>query len=452
MRFVGGDAQALFVEQVRGLDPQQCLLVPVDVGKVTAMALVADLYGEVVVEPFGFDLTEGGVSVLLGAVARAEAEREAVMVRVGIEAAGRYHRTLMACLRRRGLEVVELNPGAVAEARSGQGKRRLKSDVRDLAGMVDLLARGGGRPPQPVDTQMAVQSAWAGHRRRKLKARTALQNQVIGQIDVVFPGLTGCFSDLLETKAGRVIVHHICEPSRIRRLGVEGLRRYVAKRGCAMSRPKAAQVLAAAKSALRLDHAEHAAASAVLAADVALLETVGAEVERAVEILGEVLGQTPAGVLTTLPGIGVVRASNYGAALGDLHRFRNPAAAYRFSGLVPTDDESAGRRRTGQRISREGSVELREAIIELGRGLAGHEPDFAAYKANKLADGKKPSVAAVAVGRRAHRLAFAMMRDQTRYHPARWAQGVAAGRSVMARPETARHTDVTHPPPSPTLV
>ncbi len=58
------------------------------------------------------------------------------MVRFGVEAAGRYHRTLIACLRGQGLEVVELNPGAVAEARSGQGKRRLKSDVRDLAGMV----------------------------------------------------------------------------------------------------------------------------------------------------------------------------------------------------------------------------------------------------------------------------------------------------------------------------
>ena len=170
MRFVGGDAQALFVDQVRDLDPEQCLLVPVDVGKTTAMALVADLFGEIVVDPFGFDLTEGGVSVLLAAVTEAEAEREAVMVRFGVEAAGRYHRTLMASLRRRGLEVVELNPGAVKEARSGQGKRRLKNDVRDLAAMADLLARGGGRPPQPVDTEMAVQAAWAGHRRRKLKA------------------------------------------------------------------------------------------------------------------------------------------------------------------------------------------------------------------------------------------------------------------------------------------
>jgi len=441
MRFVGGDVQALFVDQVRDLDPEQCLLVPVDVGKTTAMALVADLFGEIVVDPFGFDLTEDGVSVLLAAVSSAELERGAVMVRFGVEAAGRYHRTLMAHLRRQGLEVVELNPGSVKEARSGQGKRRLKSDVRDLAGMADLLARGGGRPPQPVDTQMAVQSAWAGHRRRKLKARTALQNQVIGQIDVVFPGLTGCFSDLLETKAGQVIVRHICEPSRIRRLGVEGLRSYVAKRGCSMSRPKAAQVLAAARDSLRLDDAEHAAASTVLAADIVLLETVGAEVERAEEILGEILDQTPAGVLASLPGIGVVRASNYGAALGDPHRFVNAAAAYRFSGLVPTDYESAGRRRPGQHISREGSTELREAIIELGRGLASHQPDFGAYKKQKLAEGKKPSVAGVAVGRRAHRLCFAMMRDQTRYDPDRWTLAVAAGRSVMT--QTRKRVDVT---------
>jgi transposase len=441
MRFVGGDVQALFVDQVRGLDPEQCLLVPVDVGKSTAMALVADLFGQIVVDPFGFDLTEHGVSVLVAAVSEAESERGAVMVRFGVEAAGRYHRTLMAGLRRKGLEVVELNPGAVKEARSGQGKRRLKSDVRDLAAMVDLLARGGGRPPQPVDNQMAVQAAWAGHRRRKLKVRTALQNQVIGQIDVVFPGLTGCFEDLLETKAGQVIVHHICEPARIRRLGIEGLRSYVAKRGCRMSRPKAAQVLAAAKNALRLDDTEHQAASAVLAADVVLLETVGAEVERAEGILGAILGQTPAGVLASLPGVGVVRASNYGAALGDPHRFTNAAAAYRFSGLVPTDYESAGRRRPGPHISREGSVELREAIIELGRGLASHQPDFGAYKKKKLAEGKKPSVAAVAVGRRAHRLCFAMMRDQTRYHPARWTLAVAAGRSVMT--QTQKRADAT---------
>jgi transposase len=239
-----------------------------------------------------------------------------------------------------------------------------------------------------------------------------------------------------KNKAGQVIVHHIPEPSRIRRLGVDGLRRYVANRGCRMTRPKAAQVIAAAHNALRLDDAEHAAAGAVLAADVVLLATVAGEVQRAEEMLSAVLDETPAGVLATLPGIGVVRASNYGAALGDPHRFGNAAAAYRFSGLVPTDDESAGYRRPGRHITREGSTELREAIIELGRGLAGHEGDFATYKANKIAAGKKRSVAAVAVGRRAHRLAFAMMRDQTRYDPARWAETTGRAGPSWRRPVT----------------
>lgn len=50
----------------------------------------------------------------------------------------------------------------------------------------------------------------------------ALANQVIGQLDLVFPGLDGCFADLLGARAGRVIVNDICDPDRIRRLGVDG--------------------------------------------------------------------------------------------------------------------------------------------------------------------------------------------------------------------------------------
>ncbi len=41
------------------------------------MALVADLFGESVVDPFGFDLTERGVSLLVGIVSSAESERGA---------------------------------------------------------------------------------------------------------------------------------------------------------------------------------------------------------------------------------------------------------------------------------------------------------------------------------------------------------------------------------------
>ncbi len=242
----------------------------------------------------------------------------------------------------------------------------------------------------------------------------ALANQVIGQLDLVFPGLDGCFSDVLGARSGRVIVTEICDPDRVRRQGVEGLRRFVARRGVALSRPKAVQVVDAARVALRLPEAERATLGRVLAADLVLLTGPETEIVAAEAALGEVLADTPAGILTSLPGVAVVRASNDGAGIGDPARFASAAGAYRAAGLVPTMYQSSKTARAGQHISREGSVELRSAIIELGRGLAQHDPDFADYRRRLLAD-RKPSVAAVAVGHRAHRLAFAMLRTQTAY-------------------------------------
>jgi transposase len=447
MAHVGGQLQAQFMARVRGRDLGRCLVVPVDVGKAMAMALVADHYGEIVVAPFEFGLTETGFMSLAAAVARADAERGAEIVRVGVESAGHYHRTLVARLRSGGFEVVELNPAAVKEARSQQLLRRLKSDARDLGAMAELMVRGAGRTPAVKTDALATQAAWVAHRRRKVAARVALANQVIGQLDLVFPGLDGCFSDLLGAKAGRLIVSEICDPDRVQRQGVAGLRRFVGRRGVALSTPKAVEVIEAARVALRLPKAERAVLGRVLTADLSLLSTLETDIAAAEVALGEVLGDTPAGVLTSLPGIGVVRASNYGAGIGEPTRFANAAGAYRFAGLVPTSYESARRARPGQHISREGSVELRQAIIELGRGLSQHEPDFVAYRRSLLDAGKPASVAAVAAGHRAHRLAFAMLRSQQPYDPEKWSASVAAGKTVMAKAQRTHQGDVTCPLP-----
>ena len=431
-RFVGGDLQAQFMARVRGTDPAACLVVPVDVGKWSAMALVADHYGEIVAAPFEFRLDEPGVRRLLSVIETQVSERQAVLCRVGVESAGHHHRTVVARLRAAGVEVVELNPTQVKEARAQQLLRRLKSDERDLGAMAELLIRGAGRLPQVRDDVLSSQVAWVAHRRRKVAAHVALSNQIQGHLDLVFPGLGACFDGILTTKAGRVLVRDLADPDRMRRLGLEGLVRFVARRGVQLRLPKAEQLLEAARVALRLPAAERAPVAALLAADVALLDALDREINRAEASLAGVLASTPAGVLTSLPGIGIVRASAYGAAIGDPDRFPNAAAAYRASGLVPAEYSSAGRSRGGQHISREGSVELRTAIVELGRGLAGHDPDFAAYRRRLRSSGKRPMVAAIAAGHRAHRLAFAMLRSQEPYDPNRWAAAVADG-PVMAK-------------------
>jgi transposase len=110
----------------------------------------------------------------------------------------------------------------------------------------------------------------------------------------------------------------------------------------------------------------------------------------------------------------------YGAAVGDPSRFARSAQVYRLSGLVPRQYESAGRRQAGTRISREGKAELRQAILDLGKALRQGHPDFARYASALEARGKTPGQVACALGHRANRVAFAMLRDQVPFDPDRW--------------------------------
>lgn len=420
MGFIGGDLRESFIGRIKGADPGQLLAVPIDVGKRSAAALVCDFWGEIIAPPFVFDLNERGFQDFAVVVARAEAERDAGWVRVGLEQAGHYHRPLQARLEAHGLEIILFNPAQVKANRNQDLLRSLKSDATDLAAMAELLIRGKGRVPVISDQTIVVQAALAAHRSRKVKARTALKNQIHASLDLVFPGLSGCFDTILDTKVGRLLIDEGLTPGRARRLGPNRLRRFCFNRGVVLKRLKARQIIDAAVVAFALSEAVSAVHRRLLAADVGLLSRLDREICRAEDELAEILPQTPAHILTTLPLVAVVRASNYGGAVGDVARFRNAGQVYRLSGLVPKLYESAGKKRAGAHISREGKVELREAIIDLGKALRQGHPDFARYAAELLSRGKHKGVVRCALGQRANRVAFAMMRDQQPFDSARW--------------------------------
>jgi len=132
------------------------------------------------------------------------------------------------------------------------------------------------------------------------------------------------------------------------------------------------------------------------------------------------LPDTEYAVLTSVPGWGSIRAAGYAAALGPIGRWPAAAKIYRAAGLTPTVYESAGRRRDGG-ISREGSVPLRRALLDLGIGLWHQEPAARGYAGRLRERGKPGRVIACALAHRANKIAYAMVRDQKPYDPARWA-------------------------------
>jgi Transposase len=162
VRFIGGVSQQKYVERTRGLDPSRCLAAGVDVGKYEALCLVADHRGEVVGEALTFALTETGVRALEAQLTSATRSRSALSLRIGVETAGHYLRTVVSRLVAASHDVVELNPAHVKATRAQQGSRRWKTDLRDAAAILDLVISGSGRAPQQRADALVEQLVWAG--------------------------------------------------------------------------------------------------------------------------------------------------------------------------------------------------------------------------------------------------------------------------------------------------
>jgi len=367
--------------------------------------------------PVEFAMVRSALTATIGRV-RGVLACPDVAVKVGVEACGHYHQPLLnASAWPVGWEVLELNPGHVAEQRRVQGRRRVKTDAFDLDAITEMLLAGHGTPVTVRSEVLGQLTAWTAHRTRRVLTRTATKNQLLGQLDRAFPGLTLALPDVLGTKVGRLVAEQFADPARLAALGSARFVRFAAARGLQVRRPVADRLVASARDALPTDAA--LVARRVLAADLRLLHELEQEITATELELAILLPASSFRTLTTVPGWGVVRAANYAGALGDPDRWPGPAQIYRAAGLSPAQYESAGRRRDGS-ISREGSVELRRALIDLGVGLWLCDPAAKRYAAGLKSRGKRGGIIACALAHRATRIAHALVRDQRPYDPARW--------------------------------
>jgi len=393
------------------------VVVAIDVGKTEFAFSVTDATRSLLLKPrTGCPMTGPSVRQVVGDITHVLPV--GAVVKVGIEAAGHYHRPLItAGAWPTDWEVLEVNPGHVTEQRRVLGKRTIKTDVIDLQAMTELLLAGRGQPIRDRSLVLGELTAWSAHRTGRVVLRTATKNQLLGQLDRTFPGLTLALPDVLGTKVGRLVATEFADPARLAALGSSRFIRFGATRGLQIRRPVADRLVQAARDALPT--ADAAVARAVLAADLVLLAGLDAQVDDATDQLARLLPGSPFAPLLTVPGWGPVRAGNYGGALGDPARFDNHRQVYRTAGLNPIQYESAGKRRDSV-ISREGSVELRRALIDLGLGLWLNDPAAKVYGAQLRARGKKGLVIACAMAHRANRIAFALVRDQSAYDPTLW--------------------------------
>ena len=401
---------------INGAPVMAASVVAVDVGKNTAVLSVTDAARRRLFGPVEFAMTAPAVAAVVERVC-------AVLPECRGEGGGGGSGALSPTAAGIGVwpagwEVLELSPARVGEQRRVQGRRRVKTDAIDLEAITELVLAGHGVPVTPRVAAVTELRGWAMHRGRRVQTRTATKNQLLAQLDRCFPGVTVALPDVLGTKVGRLVAAEFADPHRLAVLGVARFIRFAANRGLRVRRSAADRLVAAARAALPVPEA--AVARQVLADDLALLACLDAQIAAAEAKLALLLPDTPFAPLTTVPGWGTVRAANYGAAVGDPDRWPGARQLYRAAALSPAQYESAGKRRDGS-ISREGSVALRRALIDLGIGLWHADPAARRYGQQLRARGKKGGVIGCAMANRANKIAYAMVRDQSGYDPDRWA-------------------------------
>ncbi len=160
---------------------------------------------------------------------------------------------------------------------------------------------------------------------------------------------------------------------------------------------------------------------AVHASLLPLVEQI-AHLDEAIKAIdGEIAAQAKADPvssrLMTIPGIGPVTASALVATVGDPAGFSGPREFAAFLGLVPRQHSSGGKPRLG-RITKMGNAYLRKLLVVGAHAVLHHQArhdDPLRQWARRLLATKPFKLVAVATANKLARMAFALMRQGTRY-------------------------------------
>lgn len=402
--------------------PASSLVVAIDPGKVRNRVWLTSGERGLIGEPVSLPVLRDGVEELARLIDRSGVAGTPV---IGIEATGALHRAWAVEVERRWPGSLRLfAPSETAAARAQLGSRRFKTDDRDCAAMVWLLRQGAGRPAEP-DAVGALLGT-VRHRRQLVDARKKLQQRLHDQLHALCPGLSSPASQgralKLESPTGQAVL--ACAAAFV---GRPPTARSLLARAPGRMPPATAAFWADRWRRLLDPPADAELRAARLGRDLTRWHDLQADIALADAQLELLLAQTPGQVLTTLPGVAVVRAAAFSAFTLPIDRWPTPEHLYSATGLAPATYQSSTITRRG-RISRQGLSEHRDALMGIAWGLSVNSVAFGQRDTELRARGFRPIQARVALARHACRLCWRLLQTQEPSDERRYAHARQRGR------------------------
>jgi transposase len=304
----------------------------IDTHKRTLAACAVDDVGSVVDErTFGCD-PAGFVELA------AWAGGVAPEARIGIEGSASYGAPVAHHLMAAGFTVREVPPHLSRRERT-RSRRPGKSDPGDALAIARVTLREPDLPPVRLEDRSTELGLLADARDDLVHAQTRARNRLHAHLVILLPGYGRTVAQLV---SGRQLaaIERLLEDA-------PGIRAELAR---------------------------------ALLTEVRSLGRQAAELER---LMGVRVAGHP---LLRLPGVGVLTAARLVAEVGEIRRFRSPAAFAMLAGVAPIPASSGEVQR--MRLNRGGNRRLNRALYTIALSQAWHHDPAKAYIARKQAEGK----------------------------------------------------------------
>ena len=288
-----------------------------------------------------------------------------------------------------------------------------KTDARDAHVIADQARmRPNLEELTAEEGELAELQLLLARRRDLVTDQTRSINRLRDTLLSSFPALERALD--LTNQGALILVCHYQTPAAIRRVGKKRLATFLRNRGVKGTEALASKAITAAKAQSVTLPAEEVSARIVaeLAGEVLSLKQSIEALDG--ELRERFFAREEAGILTSIPGVGVNLGAEFLVAAGDLSAFESADHLAAYAGLVPAAHDS-GKKTGNNKRMRGGNKTLKYFFYQSAFASLRSCPESRAFYDRKRAEGKKHIQALIALARRRVNVLWAMLRDGTTF-------------------------------------
>jgi transposase len=392
---------------------EKTLLVTVDIGKTMNMGYCR-CPDKTEVKPFEFQNGYQGFHKFLDIIFKTKATKKLEHIVVGFESTGAYAEPLMHFLRKKGVQLVQVNPLHTKRLKELQGNSPNKTDKKDPKVIADIIELGHALTVMIPEGAAADLRRLNNARERALQRRTALLNQLEDIVFISFPEFLGIMKDV-KTQTAHYLLQHYPTSADIVESGLDRLISEMKKvsRG-KLGIERATALYEAAKTSVGI-HEGDTGLTLELQEFLSAIEHCERFMEKIEEEISRFLAEIPySKVLLSMKGIGEITVAGLIGEAGDFRKFHSISELLKYAGLN-LYEISSGRRKGNKHISKRGRSLMRKLLFFAAIRTVRKNGIMHDHYKRYLQHGMKKIKALVAVSRKLLGIMLALVRDHNLY-------------------------------------